>query len=161
MLVHPTSQTPLHLFVNTSSTATGAVLHQCIVLQPLALFFSPFYWRADMIEHHEYGGRLISDKYIWPCVSKDIRLWCRQCIFCQYSKMHRHTKPSIGLFPVDQRFETAHIDLIDSMKPSADFLVYWRWSTDILLNWIMNDYRSVNKDILKNSPFNLVIHQLS
>ena len=35
--------------------------------------------------------KAISQRYVWPGMHHDIKLWCRSCIACQQSKIHRHT----------------------------------------------------------------------
>ncbi|CAH8639289.1 unnamed protein product [Schistosoma guineensis] len=34
--------------------------------------------------------RLIAARYVWPSMNKDVRMWAKQCLQCQRSKVHRH-----------------------------------------------------------------------
>lgn len=34
--------------------------------------------------------KLISEKFVWPSMNKDITIWSKQCLACQKSKIHRH-----------------------------------------------------------------------
>lgn len=63
------------------------------------------------------GGRttlkLISDKYVWPNMRRDILKFAKECIPCQRAKISRHNKliPRHIRVP-DARFEHIHIDII-------------------------------------------------
>ena len=41
--------------------------------------------------------RLLSSRFVWPCLGKDVDLWTRLCLRCQQSKVQSHVKsvPSI------------------------------------------------------------------
>ncbi|CAH8620560.1 unnamed protein product [Schistosoma guineensis] len=40
--------------------------------------------------------RLIAARYVWPSMNKDVRMWAKQCLQCQRSKVHRHVAaPSV------------------------------------------------------------------
>ena len=41
---------------------------------------------------------LITARYIWPNINKDVHKWARCCIQCQKSKIHRHTTAPLGKF---------------------------------------------------------------
>ena len=42
--------------------------------------------------------RLVTSKYVWPNMNRDIRQWTRACLACQRSKVHLHTMSPIGNF---------------------------------------------------------------
>lgn len=42
--------------------------------------------------------RLISQRYVWPKMHTDIRLWVLSCPSCQRAKITRHTKAPVGRF---------------------------------------------------------------
>ena len=55
----------------------------------------------------------ITDRFIWPSMNADIKLWVKACSSCQKNKVTRHTKTPFGSFSLpDKRFEHIHIDLI-------------------------------------------------
>ena len=57
--------------------------------------------------------RLIKSRYFWPDMDRSIRKWCRECLSCQYSKIHRHTKSEVSKFDLPStRFQTIHIDIV-------------------------------------------------
>jgi len=63
--------------------------------------------------------KLISDRFAWPDMKHDIRIWSRECTACQRSKVHRHTKSPIGTIKTpDARFSHVHIDLVGPLLPS-------------------------------------------
>ena len=66
--------------------------------------------------------RLISERFVWPCMQRDIRQWTRACHSCQRTKTGRHTAAPLGTFPLpDARFQHIHMDLVGPLPPSAGF----------------------------------------
>jgi hypothetical protein len=66
--------------------------------------------------------RLISSRFVWPGLSKDVTAWARECTACQRSKIHRHFQVRQKRIPVPQRrFAHIHIDLVGPLNPSNGF----------------------------------------
>ena len=66
--------------------------------------------------------RLISARYVWPGLSRDIAAWCHQCIPCQTSKIHRHTTTTPIHIPVPTTpFSHIHVDLVGPLPSSHGF----------------------------------------
>uniref|UniRef100_A0A183T9P5 Integrase_H2C2 domain-containing protein n=1 Tax=Schistocephalus solidus TaxID=70667 RepID=A0A183T9P5_SCHSO len=42
---------------------------------------------------------LVSDRFFWTGMSKDMKAWTHACLACQRSKVQRHNKAPIGIFP--------------------------------------------------------------
>ena len=64
--------------------------------------------------------RLLTSRFIWEGINKDVRLWTRTCTNCQASKVTRHTHSPPGTFPpITRRFDHVHIDLVGPLLPSA------------------------------------------
>ncbi|GFV60899.1 hypothetical protein TNCV_925131 [Trichonephila clavipes] len=63
--------------------------------------------------------KLMTEKYVWSDIKKQVREWAKACIRCQKCKVSRHTKSRLGEFeqPVE-RFSVVHIDLIGKLPPS-------------------------------------------
>lgn len=62
---------------------------------------------------------LLSSRYVWPKMRKQINEWVKSCQACQRSKIQRHTKTPLGTFALpDARFSHLHIDLIGPLPPS-------------------------------------------
>ena len=63
--------------------------------------------------------KLITERFVWPGINKDVRSWTKTCLQCQRCKVHRHTKTPIGTFATpDARFDHVHIDLVGPLPPS-------------------------------------------
>ena len=66
--------------------------------------------------------KLITERFVWPSINKDVRTWSRSCNQCQAAKIHRHTTAPIGTFlQPDARFDHLHIDLVGPLPPSQGF----------------------------------------
>ena len=63
--------------------------------------------------------KLITERYVWPDINKDVRQWARLCLKCQKAKVHRHTVTPRGTFPTpDVRFDHVHIDIVGPLPVS-------------------------------------------
>ncbi|BHF72606.1 hypothetical protein SprV_0401567400 [Sparganum proliferum] len=63
--------------------------------------------------------KLITDRFVWPNINRDVRRWTRSCLPCQRAKTHRHTITPSGTFATpDARFSHVHIDLVGPLPPS-------------------------------------------
>ena len=79
--------------------------------------------------------RLITARYVWPAISKNVRAWTRCCHECQRSKVHRHTSAPLSKFmPPDARFDHIHIDLVGPLQPSQGF-TYLLTCVDRFTRW--------------------------
>lgn len=66
--------------------------------------------------------RLVAARYVWPSMNKDVRMWAKQCLQCQRSKVHRHVASPIGTFATpDARFDHIHIDIVGPLPPSHGY----------------------------------------
>ena len=65
---------------------------------------------------------LITDRFVWPRMKKDIKLWCRLCHRCQISKVVRHVKAPVTVFPPAlRRFGSLHVNIVGPLPPSEDY----------------------------------------
>ncbi|GFW39744.1 hypothetical protein TNCV_4522341 [Trichonephila clavipes] len=54
--------------------------------------------------------KLMTEKYVWSDIKKQVREWAKACIRCQKCKVSRHTKSKLGEFEQpDERFSVVHI----------------------------------------------------
>lgn len=91
--------------------------------------FVPSRFRRDIFTHFHsisHPGvratvRLIADRYVWPYMNRDLRLWTRSCVPCQRSKVHRHVHTIPTQFPCTARFSHVHIDIVGPLPPSNGF----------------------------------------
>ena len=66
--------------------------------------------------------QLITERYIWPGINKDVCQWARSCEKCQEAKVHRHITAPRGTFLTpDARFDHLHIDIVGPLPPSQGF----------------------------------------
>ena len=66
--------------------------------------------------------RLLSSKFVWPGLSKDVGLWAKGCLRCQWSKIQSHLKSSIPSIDVpERRFSHVHLDLVGPLPSSQGF----------------------------------------
>ena len=105
--------------------------------------FVPLNYRRSVFDHfHSVSHpsirstvKLVTDRFIWLNIRKDLRLWAKNCVSCQRSKVHRHTITKPGTFALpDARFKHIHMDLVGPLPPSNGFTYiltcvdrYTRW----------------------------------
>ena len=66
--------------------------------------------------------RLVSQKFVWRGLKKDVRTWVDSCVACQRAKIHRHTKAPFEPFTVpERRFDHVNVDLVGPLPPSHGF----------------------------------------
>ncbi|XP_023816875.1 uncharacterized protein LOC105357974 [Oryzias latipes] len=66
--------------------------------------------------------KLVSSRFVWPGLRKDVKGWAAACVACQRAKVHRHTKAPLEPFPIPaKRFDHVHVDLVGPLPPSKGF----------------------------------------
>ncbi|XP_064480559.1 uncharacterized protein LOC135394048 [Ornithodoros turicata] len=79
--------------------------------------------------------KLVSARYVWPGVTKDVRLWTQACLACQRRKIHRHTVTPLSRFlPPDARFDTVHVDIVGPL-PHCEGKRYILTCVDRFTRW--------------------------
>lgn len=79
--------------------------------------------------------KLISSRFVWKNMNKDIQLWARSCLSCQRSKIHRHEKSPLGyILPPSNRFHNVHIDLVGPL-PTCEGYSYLLTCIDRFTRW--------------------------
>ena len=64
-------------------------------------------------------AKLMSEKFVWHGLNRDVRNWARCCVACQSSKVSRHTESGVGQFPQPKRrFGHLHVDIVGPLPPS-------------------------------------------
>ena len=57
--------------------------------------------------------KVVSSKFVWHGLRKDIMKWSSQCLQCQRAKVQRHVRTPVQQLPVPKaRFDHVHIDLV-------------------------------------------------
>ncbi|GBL95248.1 Transposon Tf2-9 polyprotein, partial [Araneus ventricosus] len=64
---------------------------------------------------------LIKLHFVWKSVNKDVQEWCKFCIACQKSKIHRHTKSPLGLFKPNARFNHVYTNVVGPLPASKKY----------------------------------------
>lgn len=91
--------------------------------------YVPFGMRQEIIRHFHaisHAGiratrRLVTERFVWPQVNKDIREFVSTCHSCQASKIHRHTRAPLQSFDLPPaRFRHIHVDLVGPLPPSDE-----------------------------------------
>jgi len=63
--------------------------------------------------------KLISTRYVWPGLNKDVGDWTRFCCICQRSKTNKHTvSPILPFLSSPDRLAHVHLDLIGPFPDS-------------------------------------------
>lgn len=66
--------------------------------------------------------KLITSRFVWPGISKDVRQWTQSCISCQRAKVNRHVFSAIGEFAeVKARFSKVHVDIVGPLPQYEGF----------------------------------------
>ncbi|BHF62342.1 hypothetical protein SprV_0200532400 [Sparganum proliferum] len=79
--------------------------------------------------------KLVSDRFVWPGMHKDLKAWTRACLGCQRSKIQRHNKAPIGTFPgPGARFSHVHLDIVGPL-PLSNGCSYLLTCVDRFIRW--------------------------
>ncbi|XP_015119533.1 uncharacterized protein LOC107042844 [Diachasma alloeum] len=67
--------------------------------------------------------QLVAQRFVWPSLKKNCRLWTRACLPCQKNKISRHVASPIQDFSGGRtrRFEHIHVDIIGLYVPSRGY----------------------------------------
>nr|VZH92909.1 unnamed protein product [Spirometra erinaceieuropaei] len=123
------------------TTGNGTIL--CDVSTPSHHPFVPLSLRRKVfssLHNPSHPGsrttdKLVSDRFVWPGVHKDLKAWTRACIACQRSKIQRHNKAPIGTFPgPGSRFSHVHLDIVGPL-PLSNGCSYLLTCVDRFTRW--------------------------
>lgn len=65
--------------------------------------------------------KLMSSKFVWHGLAKQVRSWAKSCLECQRAKVHHHVRAPLQEFTVPStRFDHIHVDLVGPLPPSQD-----------------------------------------
>lgn len=123
------SNSPCELWCETSLTLPRVYVPQC--------FRRTIFENIHGLAHPgtRASKKLISTRYFWPKMNRDITKWSKECTACQKCKIYRHTKSPFGNFEIPKcRFEHVHMDIVGPLPPSNGFTYiltlvdrYTRW----------------------------------
>jgi len=79
--------------------------------------------------------KMMTDRYFWPAINKDVANWTRACSACQRAKVVRHTKSPLESFSLPKgRFDHIHMDIVGPLPPSED-KIYLLTVVDRFTRW--------------------------
>nr|CDS25955.1 gag pol polyprotein [Hymenolepis microstoma] len=80
---------------------------------------------------------LITDRFVWKNIRQDVRQWAKNCLFCQASKIHKHTQSPLSPFPLPEaRFRHIHVDFV-GLLPLSNFFSYILTCIDRFTRWLI------------------------
>nr|CDS33302.1 pol polyprotein [Hymenolepis microstoma] len=66
--------------------------------------------------------KLITDHFVWKKIRQDVRQWAKNCLSCQASKVHKHTRSPLACFPLPEaRFRHIHVNFVCLLPLSNSF----------------------------------------
>ncbi|BHF65886.1 hypothetical protein SprV_0200890000 [Sparganum proliferum] len=110
------------------TTSSGTIL--CDVSTPFHRPFVPASMRRAVFQtlhglSHpgtRASQKLLTKRFVWPGMNKDVKAWARSCLSCQRNKVQRHNKSPPGTFTSpDARFSHVHLDVVGPLPPSNGF----------------------------------------
>lgn len=120
-------QAPTSLKLELRRTCLSSVPLYCDVSQQKVRPYIPLRHRQAVLKQiHDLAHpgirctrRLITDRFVWKNVNKDVKQFVESCVSCQRSKVHRHNKAPVEKLPFpDSRFRHVHMDLVGPLPPS-------------------------------------------
>ena len=107
--------------------AAGSFSVLCDISTGQARPIVPEKWRRrifDTIHALSHPGakttkRLITSKFVWHGLNKQVVHWARTCLSCQRSKVQTHVNAPLQTFePTQRRFDHVHVDLVGPLPES-------------------------------------------
>jgi transposase InsO family protein len=81
--------------------------------------------------------RLLSARFVWHGMARDINAWCRDCQTCQRGKVTKHPAAPLQKFPVlCRQFSHVHVDLVGPLPSSEEGHVYLLTEIDRSMRWV-------------------------
>lgn len=81
--------------------------------------------------------RLISARFVWKGVGRDVAALCRDCQQCQRGKVHKQPAAPLHHIPIPtRRFSHVHVDLVGPLPPSAEGHAYLLTIIDRSTRWV-------------------------
>ena len=122
----------------------GAFTLLCDISTGVARPIVPESWRKrvfDTVHSLSHPGarttkKLVSSKFVWHGLGRQITIWARCCLPCQRAKVHRHIRAPLSKFePTSRRFEHVHIDLVGPL-PESQGCTYLLTAADRFTRWL-------------------------
>jgi hypothetical protein len=80
--------------------------------------------------------RMVTARFVWKGVGRDVAAMCRECQQCQRGKVHKQPAAPLQAIPVPARkFSHVHVDLVGPLPASSDGHVYLLTIIDRSTRW--------------------------
>lgn len=79
--------------------------------------------------------KMMSQKYFWPAMNKDVGEWAKHCIRCQKCKIQRHTSSELVEFQPATRFQHIHADIVGPLTTTEQGHRYLITMIDRCTRW--------------------------
>ncbi|GBP65992.1 Transposon Tf2-8 polyprotein [Eumeta japonica] len=94
----------------------------------------------DYIHNMSHPGirtsrKLMSERYFWPNMNRDVGNWAKSCIQCQRAKVQRHVISDLGRFSPSERFGHIHVDIVGPLPTTTDDYKYLLTIIDRCTGW--------------------------
>lgn len=142
MLLNASSTTGLQLKPLKMSSNTTAVI--CDISTTIVRPYVPASMQKQIfLQLHNLAHpgvkatmKLISTRFVWQNLARNVAEWTRACLQCQQSKVQRHTKTPLAPFiGSQQRFRHINIDIIGPL-PSSQGFAYCLTCVDRYTRWV-------------------------
>ena len=117
--------TSLHLQALPLPFSIGTILCDTTTAPPHPYIPAPFRRRVfDQFHNRSHPGIratqcLITERFVWPGINRDIRQWTQSYLPCQRAKVHRHTVTELSLRPVHALIIFISISLVLFRHPKV------------------------------------------
>ena len=65
---------------------------------------------------------LLLRRFVWPGIKKDVKLWVKECLFCQKSKITRHNIAPLQSYRLpESRFRDINLDIVGPLPEPNGF----------------------------------------
>ncbi|GFO32205.1 Pol polyprotein [Plakobranchus ocellatus] len=109
-------------WVSTLCLIKYTTLHCCATVPQI--FHRQVFESIHNIAHpsHKSTVKLVSQRFVWHGLKKQVRRWSPECLACQQSKIQTHVHSPVLNIPVlSRRLSHLHIDLVGLLPPSEGF----------------------------------------
>jgi transposase InsO family protein len=81
--------------------------------------------------------RLVSARFVWGGLARDVGVWCCDCQTCQRGKVTKQLAAPLQAFPpAPRRLSHVHVDLVGPLPSSAEGYVYLLTVIDRATRWV-------------------------
>ena len=91
--------------------------------------------------------KLVSSKFVWHGLSKQVRAWNKTCLDCQRAKVHHHIRASLETFVIPPRwFDHVHVDIVKPLPPSQGYTYLLTVVDRFMENTLLEKFGKACKD---------------